>query len=154
MIKFLECRVPPLALVLLFAAAMWALNAALPKARLSIPGAEWLAVVIAILGAVIAVLGVAAFRKANTTVDPRDPDQTAQIVSTGIYGISRNPMYVGFCLFLLAWAIYLQQLTAIPLLAIFVAYLTRFQIIPEERFLRAKFGANFTTFCAQTRRWL
>ena len=154
MIKFLECRVPPLVLVLLFAAAMWALNVVFPGARLSIPGAEWLAVIIAILGAVIAVLGVAAFRKAETTVDPRDPDQTARIVSTGIYRISRNPMYVGFFLFLLAWAIYLQQLTTIPMLAFFVAYLTRFQIIPEEHFLRAKFGADFTAYCSQTRRWL
>lgn len=117
-------------LVLLFAAAMWALNMVFPEARISIPGTEWVAVIIATLGAVIAALGVAAFRKAETTVDPRDPDQTARIVNTGINRISRNPMYVGFFLFLLAWAVYLQQLLAMPLLVIFVAYLTRFQIVP------------------------
>ncbi len=108
---------------------------------------------VAIVGGFIAVLCVAAFRKAKTTVDPRDPDQTARIVSTGIYRISRNPMYVGFFLFLLAWAVYLQQLMTIPLSAIFVAYFTRFQIIPEERFLRAKFGEAFTAYCAQVKRW-
>ena len=62
-------------------------------------------------------------------------------------------MYVGFFLGLVAWAIYLQHLTALPLLVLFVGYLTRFQIVPEERLLQAKFGEEFTLYRRQTRRW-
>lgn len=154
MVKALECRIPPLALVLLFAIVMWLLNLAFPEARISIQGAGWLAAVIAILGCVTAALGVIAFRQAETTVDPRAPEQTERIVSTGIYRVSRNPMYVGFFLFLLAWATYLQQIIATPVLALFVAYLTRFQIVPEEQWLLAKFGEVFTEYCGRTRRWV
>ena len=153
MIKSLECRVPPLVLVLLFATLMWLSNTIIPMARVTIPGAVWLATIIATLGAIIAVLGVAAFHGAATTVDPRDPGQTARIVSKGIYRISRNPMYLGFSLLLLAWGIYLQEFMALPLLALFVVYLTRFQIVPEERQLREKFGNEYDEYSFKASRW-
>ena len=85
---------------------------------------------------------------------PRLPEQSAKVVRTGIYKFSRNPMYVGFFLMLLAWSVNMQQLLAVPLLVAFVAYLTRYQIIPEERFLKDKFGNEYIDYCRQVRRWL
>ena len=152
--KFLELRVPPLVLAFLVGALIWLASTAFPATRITIPLASWLAAVLAACGIAVAVLGVAAFRRANTTVDPRVPEQSAQVVRSGIYKLSRNPMYVGFFLVLLAWSVSLQQLLAIPLLAAFVAYLTRYQIIPEERFLKDKFGDEYVEYCRRVRRWL
>lgn len=150
----LELRVPPLVLTILVGTLIWFANMALPATRITIPQAPWLSLALAACGIAVAVLGVAAFRQANTTVDPRVPNQSAQVVPTGIYKYSRNPMYVGFFLVLLAWSVSLQQLMALPLLAAFVAYLTRYQIIPEERFLKEKFGVEYVDYCRKVRRWL
>ena len=152
--SFLELRVPPVIQVVLVGTLIWLANAVFPATRITIPLASWLAAALAACGIAVAVLGVAAFRQANTTVDPRAPEQSARVVRTGIYKLSRNPMYVGFFLVLLAWSISLQQLLAVPLLAAFVAYLTRYQIIPEERFLKDKFGNEYIDYCRQVRRWL
>lgn len=151
---FLELRMPPLVLVFLVGALIWLTSTVFPATRVAIPLAQQLATALAACGIVVAILGVAAFRRANTTVDPRVPEQSAQVVRTGIYKLSRNPMYVGFFLVLLAWSICLQQLLAAPLLAAFVAYLTRYQIIPEERFLKEKFGVEYVDYCRKVRRWL
>jgi protein-S-isoprenylcysteine O-methyltransferase Ste14 len=63
-------------------------------------------------------------------------------------------MYLGFLLALAGWAAYLANAGAALLLPVFVAYLTRFQIIPEERALSAKFGAAFAAYASGVRRWL
>jgi protein-S-isoprenylcysteine O-methyltransferase Ste14 len=55
---------------------------------------------------------------------------------------------------LLAWAVYLSNVAALAGLALFVAYINRFQIEPEERALRARFGEEFDTYCRGVRRWL
>lgn len=151
---FLELRVPPLVQVLLVGVLIWLASTAFPATHITIPMAKWLAAALAACGTAFAVLGVAAFRQADTTVDPRLPEQSAKVVRTGIYKFSRNPMYVGFFLMLLAWSVNMQQLLAVPLLVAFVAYLTRYQIIPEERFLKNKFGDEYVDYCRKVRRWL
>ena len=107
-----------------------------------------------ILGAIISLLGVIEFKKANTTVDPRIPGQTSHLVVSGIYRLSRNPMYVGFLLMLLAWAIYLSEGTSYLFLPLFVVYMNRFQISPEERFMKLKFGDDFSNYMIKVRRWI
>ena len=69
-------------------------------------------------------------------------------------GYSRNPMYLGFLLLLLALACYLMNVAAMALLPLFVLYMNRFQIAPEERFLLQKFGAEYQAYCERVRRWL
>ena len=63
-------------------------------------------------------------------------------------------MYVGFLLALIGWAAYLSHALALVLLPVFVAYMNRFQISPEERALSAKFGPEFDTYKQSVRRWL
>lgn len=62
-------------------------------------------------------------------------------------------MYLGFAIVLLAWAVYLTNPHSLFGMASFVAYMNRFQIIPEERALREIFGAEFDAYSARTRRW-
>lgn len=150
----LELKIPPLVLVALFAVAMWLLAQVVPAVM---QPAVWhlvLAGIFAISGAGVALAGVLAFRRANTTVDPRVPQQSSSLVIRGIYRYSRNPMYVGFLLVLMAWAFYLMNAAALALLPLFVLYMNRFQIVPEERHLLLRFGAEYQAYCESVRRWL
>jgi protein-S-isoprenylcysteine O-methyltransferase Ste14 len=116
--------------------------------------ARRLALLLAFSGVVIALLGVGAFRQASTTVDPRYPDKARELVVAGVYRWTRNPMYLGMLLVLTAWGVYLSNLLSFVVLPAFVLYLTRFQIIPEERAMRANFAGSYTDYCRRVRRWL
>lgn len=149
----LELRIPPVALVLLAGAAMWLLAAGAPSYVLHIPCKQAIALALVIVGALVAVLGVAAFRRAKTTVNPTKPQAVSFLVSTGIYRFSRNPMYLGFLLALTGWAVFLANIFAFVLVPAYVAYMNHFQIAPEERALLAAFGTDFAAYKARVRRW-
>ena len=72
----------------------------------------------------------------------------------GIYRWTRNPMYLAMLLVLVAWACIVANVAALAILPLFVAYLNRFQIGPEERALQARFGAEFEQYRRNVRRWL
>jgi protein-S-isoprenylcysteine O-methyltransferase Ste14 len=150
----LSLRIPPLAVVAAFAAAIVLAGIHVPLARISVPGHAYLAVSLAVLGFLIALLGVIQFRRAGTTVNPMAPHKASAVVSSGIYRVSRNPMYLGFALALLGVAAWTCALTGYCLVLGFCWYLTRFQIIPEEQALLAAFGDEFTRYKASVRRWL
>lgn len=150
---FLELRIPPVALTLLFAMAMAVLAYGTP-ATFSVPWATILAVALALTGALVALAGVMAFRRHQTTVNPLTPGQSSSLVASGIYRLSRNPMYLGFLLSLLAWVLYLGNWASALLLPGFVIYMNRFQIQPEERALQEKFGPDFMAYASSVRRWL
>lgn len=150
----LELKIPPIVLVVLFALAMWLLAQWLPPLVLPALWGQVLAVVLAAAGSAVALAGVLAFRRANTTVDPRVPQQSSSLVIKGIYRYSRNPMYLGFLLLLTAWACYLMSLAAFALLPLFMLYMNRLQIVPEERYLLDKFGTEYQAYLMQVRRWL
>jgi len=76
------------------------------------------------------------------------------LVARGIYRYSRNPMYLGFLLLLTALACYLMNAAAFILLPLFLLYMNRFQIVPEERHLLQKFGTEYQAYTTQVRRWL
>ena len=82
------------------------------------------------------------------------PEKSAVLVSSGVYRITRNPMYVGMVFILLAWAVVLASLWALFGPILFAVCTTRFQIKPEERVLAARFGDEFASYRARVRRWL
>lgn len=63
-------------------------------------------------------------------------------------------MYVGMALLLLSWAVYLSAVLPFAGPLLFALYITRFQIQPEERALRAIFGEAYAAYAARVRRWL
>jgi protein-S-isoprenylcysteine O-methyltransferase Ste14 len=150
----LELKVPPLALVFLFGALMWWLASAYSVFTIALPWRSAVALIFCTLGFAIVLVGVLAFRRAKTTVNPLTPEATTTMVSSGIYRFTRNPMYLGFFFVLAGWAIYLSNLLAFALLPLFVWYMNRFQIVPEERALCAKFSHVFTAYKCSVRRWL
>lgn len=149
----LELKIPPVAVVLLAVALMWLLSAFAPSFAWQLPFGQAVAIILALAGGIVAILGVLSFRRAKTTVNPTRPQTTSSLVSTGIYSHSRNPMYLGFLLVLLAWSVFLGNLLALGPVVVFVAYMNRYQITPEERALEAMFGADFTAYKRRVRRW-
>lgn len=153
-VQALELKIPPVVQVLIIAGLMWILAAVVPSLGFTFSASPFVALVLAAAGVVIALLGVLEFRSAGTTVDPRVPQESASLVVSGVYRVSRNPMYLG-CLFVLAaWGIFLSNIASFLLLPIFVIYMNRFQIVPEERHMREKFGEAYRRYEATVRRWI
>src|SRR5215208_7891980 len=136
----LELKIPPVGVGLVTMALMWLASWLVPALTVPFPRHQVMAGCIAATGAVISGLGVALFRLAKTTVNPMKPESSSSLVQSGIYRLTRNPMYLGFFLVLMAWAVYLSNALAFLILPVFIAYMNRFQIEPEERALRALFG--------------
>lgn len=150
----LELKVPPLVVALVVGLLMWLTARLLPAATFSFDVMTPLAIVVAALAAALGASGIVAFRQHDTTVLPMHPDKASTVVRDGIFRYTRNPMYLGLALLLAAWAIYLANIAALALLVPFVLYMTRFQIIPEERALLEKFGSDYADYAIRTRRWL
>jgi|TARA_Y100001963_G_scaffold81348_1_gene112781 protein-S-isoprenylcysteine O-methyltransferase Ste14 len=150
----LELKVPPVALVLIIALMMWGTAELFTSFSFSFFAASFVALLIAFSGVVFALLGVYQFRKQGTTVDPRIPEQSASLVTSGVYQFSRNPMYVGMLLMLVGWGIYLGNIASFIMLPIFILYMNRFQIMPEETFMAEKFGLAYQQYKKSVRRWL
>jgi len=106
------------------------------------------------LGIAIAVSGVREFARHSTTINPLNPNQSSSVVNSGIFRLSRNPMYLGMLLVLIAWADYLDNLLGFSGAVFFMLYITRFQILPEERILLDNFGEDFQNYLNSVRRWL
>ena len=150
----LELKVPPALVLVVAALAIRGLAMLAPWASFPLPGARWIAVALIVTGVAVAGLGAIEFGRQRTTLDPMHPDKARSLVTSGVFRLSRNPMYLGFLLALLggvAWAA--NALALLPVLA-FVLYLTRFQIIPEERWMQRQFGDAYALYRSRTRRWL
>lgn len=152
--RALELRVPPPLVGLLVAVGMWTVAHLPPTLQLPKQMRLPLAVVLAAIGIAIALGGVVSFRRAKTTVNPLKPETSAALVSTGVYSFTRNPMYLGMLLVLCAWAAYLASIWSLVGPVFFALYITRFQIVPEERVLDRLFGASFAEYKKRVRRWL
>jgi protein-S-isoprenylcysteine O-methyltransferase Ste14 len=97
-------------------------------------------------------------RDRRAAVPPRahhgQPAAASSLVTGGIYRWTRNPMYLGMALALAGWGLYLGNFGALALVGLFVMYIDRYQIDPEERALTARFGDAFAAYRRRVRRWL
>lgn len=151
----LELKIPPPLVAAITAAAMVSASLWLGPV-LALPAGVRVggALVLAAVGVGCDLAGLVAFRRAKTTVNPMAPHTSTHVVTTGIYRITRNPMYLGLVFILLGLALYLAAPWALLGPPAFAAYITRFQILPEERVLTERFGAAYTAYRSQVRRWL
>lgn len=134
---------------------MWLAAHAVPGLGFALPLRRVLVLAPVLAGIATAVAGIVAIRRAKTTGNPRQPATASALVTTGVYRFTRNPMYLGQFLVMLGWSLWLANGAALLLLLpAFVAYLTRFQIMVEERALTANFGSAYVAYLARVRRWL
>ena len=150
----MKLRIPPPLVALTFALAMWGvsvtINVTSIESGLLIP----LSLLVLVLGLSVNILAVITFRRGNTTINPLKPDTASQLMRSGIYRLSRNPMYLGMLLILCAWTIWLGNFVNLVALPLFVWYMTKFQIIPEEIALTELFPDDYNSFKAEVRRWI
>ena len=150
----LEHTIPPPAVAAVVAAGMWGVAGIGPQLAVA-PGPKYLAVAVLVaIGVAFSLLGILAFRASDTTVNPLKPERASALVTGGVYRITRNPMYVGMAFVLIGWAVYLSAVLPFVGVAVFVVFITRLQILPEERVLRNLFGVAYDTYAARVRRWL
>ncbi len=155
--KFLELKCPPP--IVMFVAAIVALLTSqrsgifLQQQTHTLDNLAW-PLVFLVAGIAIALAGVKEFVHYKTTVNPLHPEKSTYLVVTGIFQITRNPMYLGMLIVLLGWADFLDSIVAFIGPLIFFSYITLFQIQPEERIMQEHFGVDFSQYCASVRRWL
>lgn len=150
----LELKVPPPIVTLVLALLMWLTPATAGQVQIAYLARVLGAIILVCVGQGIAIAGMLAFRRAKTTVNPVQASLASSLVVQGVYRYTRNPMYVGLLLTLLAWAVFLANPIAVVWLVVFVLYITRFQIIPEERVLASLFGAEYEAYKHRVRRWI
>jgi protein-S-isoprenylcysteine O-methyltransferase Ste14 len=150
----LEHRIPPPAVFLAVAVGMAGAAWFMPPSGLAGPATQVLAAVLFVLAGFIGPPAVLSFRRNATTIDPVNIDRASTLVTTGIYRWTRNPMYLSMATLLTSLAVF----SALPALILgpvfFVWFITRYQIVPEERVMQLRFGAAYDDYRARVRRWL
>ncbi len=152
--KAIEKKVPPVVLVLIVAVLMVGVTQITPSLSLNWPLRIGLALLILGVSVVVLLLSFRAFRRVKTTLNPLQPERASSLLNSGIFACSRNPIYLAMLLWLVALAVILANVFALLGCVIFCAYLTQFQIKPEERALKERFGNEYNRYINQVRRWL
>lgn len=133
---------------------MWLLARYLPFYRFDYHGFNYSGYLFIAAGLSVDVIAAIQFRVAKTTINPMRPANSSAVVTTGLYRISRNPMYLGMLTVLFGVAFLFKALSGFLLLPIFIVLITRLQIIPEEQILKRLFGDSYLHYKNQVRRWI
>jgi len=149
----MELKLPPVIVLFIFAAGMYVLDRFLPFGNFDFFGRLYLKSFLLFLAVVVTCAALVQFYRSKTTVDPTKPEITSKLVVSGIYRYTRNPMYLAMLLLLLGFGLHLGNAFNVLLAAGFVAYMNRFQILPEERALLKIFGKKFQQYTVKVRRW-
>lgn len=150
----MSLKIPPVVQFIFFASLSWVLKTHFPVFTLNHVILDYFAAGLALAGFFIIFISVAAFLRVKTTVNPIKPDSANTLVASGIFRYSRNPMYLGLLLLLLGFAVFLGDIVAFVPAALFVVFITEFQIKPEEQALREKFGTQYDEYSKRVRRWI
>jgi protein-S-isoprenylcysteine O-methyltransferase Ste14 len=145
-------KIMPTTCLLISIVAMIALHFLFPAARIVPPLWNLLGIIPLTLGVVINLIADRAFHKANTTVKPFV--ESSVLIKSGAFRISRNPMYLGFVLFLIGMAVLMGSLTPYVVVLAFAIVMDRMYIIVEEHMLAEKFGVVWEEYKRSTRRWI
>jgi protein-S-isoprenylcysteine O-methyltransferase Ste14 len=122
--------------------------------RLASPNGSALAVGLTFvaLGFALAAFSGRAFHRAGTEIVPGRP--ASALVTTGPYKITRNPIYIGMALVYFGLAIVMTSIWVLALLIPALMILQRSVVMPEEAYLKRRFGAAYRKYQAHVPRWL
>ena len=148
----METKIPPPIVTLVFGLLIYFSQGIFPSITNQLT--FYVGIFFMLLGFSILISAVGSFKRSKTTVNPLNPEQATKLVTDGIFKYSRNPMYLGMALVLGSIAIFFNLIGGIILVALFCAYITKFQILPEERAMRDLFSDDFDKYTKVTRRWI
>ncbi len=150
----LDLKINPPVQMIISVALMYTVAQLLPVSATLLEYKWFISGFLLIIGLFFVLAGEVSFHLAKTTGNPEKPETVSSLVISGIYHITRNPMYVGLLFLLLSWAAWLGSLFSVFIIVFFQQYMTRFQIIPEERALTTLFAEQYRDYCKKVRRWL
>ena len=110
-------------------------------------------VVIIVCGLSVLISAARVFKQLETTINPMQPSKASKLATIGPFKYTRNPMYLGMSIMLMGFGLIFGAKLTICLVAMFVLYITFFQIMPEERAMHKKF-TEWEDYCSKVRRWL
>jgi len=148
----METKIPPPVVTLIFGFAIYLSRKIFPE--IEIQYSSFFGMVLLLLGFLILISAVKLFRNDKTTVNPLSPEQATKLVTNGIFKLSRNPMYLGMAVILASVAVFFNIIGGIIFMALFCLYITKFQIIPEEKAMKELFAQDFEQYMQATRRWI
>lgn len=146
--------IPPPAVAAIIGLLMWGVSETWVFVRVVSDYQSWVAFILLAAGVPLMLIAAAQFFAARTTINPLRPANASALITTGAFSLSRNPIYLADLLILGALAAWFGNVLNVALLVLFVCYINRFQIAPEESALREKFGDAYAVYCARVRRWL
>lgn len=152
----MKAIIPPPIVLLICGFLMWLTGRFTPSFDFEIPYRNILFWLIFLVGLLVLVSGLVNMIKRKTTTHPLRNSlmEATSLVSTGIFGYSRNPIYLGMAIMLVAWVIHLENWLAVLGVVIFVAFITQYQIKPEEEALEKVFGEEYVRYKAKVGRWI
>ena len=154
MIEKLQLKIPPLLLTLIMGGLIYFVPGT-SQLMFSLDAWQlWVGGLLIDAGCLVAIFGVIAFKRAQTTVNPITPEQATQLVNDGVYKFTRNPMYLGFLLALIGWSIFCLNPYGLAFCGLFIWLMNALQIKPEEKALEKLFGEEYRQYCKLVRRWL
>jgi protein-S-isoprenylcysteine O-methyltransferase Ste14 len=121
---------------------------------IQIPNQTLFSILIILIGLLILIIPVSKFIKSKTTIDPIKFKKVNNLVTSGIYKYSRNPMYLGLLMIVISSSVLYLNIYSITTPFFFYYLMNRFQIKREEVFLTEKFGKEYLLYKARTRRWI
>ena len=148
----LKNKIPPPIVTLLFSALIYFSSKWSPNIVFS--GQSIISLFLMTVGFIVLLIAISAFFKFKTTINPLKPEDATSLVTTGIFRLSRNPMYLGLLLLIISLWVKTGAVSGFILVPSFIAYLNNFQILPEERAINALFSGEYEVYCQQVRRWL
>lgn len=142
----------PLLIMLFFLALSWPLSLILPTEQINLAPIKVVGYTLFIVGITLLLSAAGLFKKIGTTIDPtKAPDQ---LVTTGIYNLSRNPMYLGMLLILTGAQLALSSLIGMIFPIAFFLIMNKIVIPREEQMVAGAFGREYDDYKMQTRRWI
>jgi protein-S-isoprenylcysteine O-methyltransferase Ste14 len=150
----LSNRIPPPILVVLSYILMWLLNDFAPFGQNLLPQLKGLAMGLFSVGLIINLMAAATFRKAQTTINPLNPEKASSLIDHGVFSWSRNPIYLAMAIMVVAGVFWTGNILNFVVVALFVWFITKYQIKPEEKALEKIFGDAFDGYCSKVRRWI
>jgi len=119
----------------------------------SVPGfLQAIGFLLVVLGFLLGIAASLAFRRARARSNAHGVK--AQLIQSGIYRFTRNPIYLGFLFMLIGMPLNAGSYWGIVLAPVMVILFNRLVIEPEEKALAPRFGNEYTSYTARVRRWL
>ena len=147
-------RVPPPALTLLCLFGLVLSRWILSGLTFKFSGQIFVSIILVVVGIAIGLIAIRRFYQVDTTVLPDEMDSSSALVTGGIFKISRNPMYLGMATVIVGVGLGLGTWVMLPILGLFVFWITENQIKPEEHALFKIFGSEFEDYKSKVRRWI